>query len=247
MTQNSQQIEKQRLLVFDLAGTLIDEGSEAPVRAFEEAFKKVGHPTTRETIVRYMGTNKREHIGYILTEMDHESWGKRFQGTATMTREQVYMDILERVYESFNVMMAEVIYDHIKPIDKVPEVIERLKTEKNFNVVITTGYNLPIRDIIVSESRKYWTLPGPIICGDSVTIGRPWPYLIFRAMEVHGTQRPSLVTKIGDTLVDIYAAQNAGVRGVGVCTGTLKMEDWKSHKIPAMTSVSNWFKEFPET
>ena len=73
MTQNSHHIEKQKLLVFDLAGTLIDEGSEAPVRAFEEAFKQAGHPTTRETIVRYMGTNKREHIGYILTEMDNDS------------------------------------------------------------------------------------------------------------------------------------------------------------------------------
>ena len=59
-----------------------------------------------------------------------------------------------------------------------------------------------------------------IVCGDDVTLGRPAPDLIFRAIEAAGASSVSRVANIGDTALDLEAGHNAGVRwNIGVLSG----------------------------
>jgi len=55
---------------------------------------------------------------------------------------------------------------------------------------------------------------------DDVSQGRPAPYLIFRAMEATGVLDVHRVANVGDTVLDLQAGWNAGVRwNIGVLSG----------------------------
>jgi phosphonatase-like hydrolase len=59
-----------------------------------------------------------------------------------------------------------------------------------------------------------------VVCGDDVPRGRPAPYLIFRCMEAAGVDSVRRVMSVGDTVLDLRAGHNAGVRfNVGVLSG----------------------------
>ncbi len=59
-----------------------------------------------------------------------------------------------------------------------------------------------------------------VVCGDDVTAGRPAPYLIFHAMEATGVVDVATVANVGDTVLDLGAGANAGVRwNIGVWSG----------------------------
>ena len=59
-----------------------------------------------------------------------------------------------------------------------------------------------------------------VVCGDDVPRGRPAPYLIFHAMEATGASDVHKVANVGDTILDLQAASNAGVRwNIGVLSG----------------------------
>jgi len=62
-----------------------------------------------------------------------------------------------------------------------------------------------------------------------VSAGRPAPYLIHHAMELTGVTEVGRVLAAGDTVVDLLAAHNAGVIGVGVLTGALTRAQLAEH------------------
>ena len=51
-------------------------------------------------------------------------------------------------------------------------------------------------------------------------MGRPYPYMIFRNMEMLKVSSVSAVIKVGDTISDIKEGKNAGVFTVGVIEGS---------------------------
>ena len=64
-----------------------------------------------------------------------------------------------------------------------------------------------------------------LIASDEVLEGRPSPEMILTLMERHGIEDPSLVMKVGDTMVDIQEGQNARCGlVVGVTTGAYSRE-----------------------
>ncbi len=59
-----------------------------------------------------------------------------------------------------------------------------------------------------------------LIFSDDVPMGRPAPYMIFRAMESVGVTRVRAVVKVGDTPADLLEGTHAGASGVvGVTSG----------------------------
>jgi phosphonoacetaldehyde hydrolase len=72
--------QKLRALIFDWAGTTVDFGSLAPVRAIQKAFQEFGVPVDESTVRRDMGLPKRNHIAQIFsTEKVQAAW-KNSQG-----------------------------------------------------------------------------------------------------------------------------------------------------------------------
>ncbi|RPJ40750.1 MAG: HAD family hydrolase, partial [Deltaproteobacteria bacterium] len=88
-------------------------------------------------------------------------------------------------------------------------------------IALTTGFYRKVADMILQKVGWNSDTVEASICSDEVAMGRPAPYLIFRAMESTGITDVRRVVNIGDTTLDLLSAVNAGVLGnVGVLTGT---------------------------
>jgi phosphonoacetaldehyde hydrolase len=55
-------------VVFDFAGTIVDYGSCAPLAAFLDVFAAFGCPVSPSVARAPMGSNKRDHIVYLIIE-----------------------------------------------------------------------------------------------------------------------------------------------------------------------------------
>ena len=59
-------MDNYKAVIFDLAGTLIDHGSCAPVAAFVDLFHAHGIKVDASLVRSYMGLGKREHLEALL-------------------------------------------------------------------------------------------------------------------------------------------------------------------------------------
>ena len=66
MIQPQHQPAKLQTVIFDLAGTLVDFGSRAPVLAFQRLFTDLGIEVSEAQAREPMGSEKRSHIARIL-------------------------------------------------------------------------------------------------------------------------------------------------------------------------------------
>jgi phosphonatase-like hydrolase len=93
-------------------------------------------------------------------------------------------------------------------------------------IAIDTGFDRRIADTILN--RFGWREKGLIdvsVTSDEVANGRPYPDMIFRAMELTGVDSPEQVLKVGDTASDLQQGTVAGCKYVvGVTTGAYTRE-----------------------
>ena len=118
------------------------------------------------------------------------------------------------IYQDFNAQLNEA-YRSVPPIAGAEEAIRKLR-ENGYLVAATTGFD---REIVVPIFRrlgweKYFVA---VVASNDVSRGRPSPYMLFHAMETAGVDSVAAVMAVGDTPLDLQAANNAGLRGmVGV-------------------------------
>ena len=191
------------LVVFDMAGTTVRAADWVPA-AFHEAFDKVGVVLSEEEVQSVRGKSKREAISAILTR--HLSAADERQLAAG-----VYSDferILTERYEEYGVEL----------IDGADETLEWLKNQ-GVKVALSTGFDRPLAELLLQMTGWDKSID-VVVCNEDVPRGRPAPYLIFRAMEWTGSECIHRVAAVGDTVSDLQAAFNAGVRwSIGVLSG----------------------------
>ena len=183
------------LVVFDIAGTLIEDHDEV-TSAFHAAFVKNGIEVSREQLREWKGGAKREVI-------------RRFAGEDSALVESTFADfrrILETEY-----------LRSLQPITGAEEAVRELK-RRGVKTATITGFYRELRDAIL-EHLGWRELFDAHISSDDVSHGRPAPDLIFRAMEATGAADVHKVMVVGDTPLDVQAATNAGAIAVAVLTG----------------------------
>lgn len=93
--------------------------------------------------------------------------------------------------------------------------------------MLDTGFDRAITQAIVD--RLGWQRDGKIdfsVTSDEVAQGRPYPDLIFKAMELTGVTDPGSVMKVGDTPSDLQEGSAGGCRYVvGVTTGAFTRKE----------------------
>lgn len=211
------------LAALDMAGTTIDDGGAVYVAlndAVVEDPVNAGGSIRPEDLQTWMGTEKRAAIR-ALTEIVS---GVRPDEAA-----------VDRMFLRFRQQLTKAYHDRPPaPIDGVLTAFAALR-ERGIRIALTTGFS---RDIVgpLLESLD-WTVGGDtgtvdaVVCGDEVLSGRPAPYLIFRAMERTGVDSVERVVVAGDTVADLQAGINAGVRGVvGVASGALSFAQLAPHR-----------------
>ena len=85
-----------------------------------------------------------------------------------------------------------------------------------------------------------------MVTGDDVAQGRPAPFMIFHAMEAAKVGNLAEVIAVGDTPLDIQAANNGGVRGIGVLSGAGTEDKLRAEKpaaiLPSVAALPEWLK-----
>ena len=164
-------------IIFDWAGTTVDYGCFAPVKAFIEAFEHYGITPTLEEVRKPMGMLKIDHVRTMLS-MDRISqlWEEK-QGRKWTE------DDVRKVYELSESKILEIVHNYAQPKPYVVETVEKLR-EMGLKIGSTTGYTDEMMALVVPEAARMGYSPDCWFSPDSTNKkGRPYPYMIFRNME----------------------------------------------------------------
>ncbi|WP_194189847.1 phosphonoacetaldehyde hydrolase [Clostridium chrysemydis] len=206
-----------KCVIFDWAGTTVDFGCFAPVNVFIQIFKDAGIDVTNEEARLPMGMLKIDHIREMLKmERIRNEWKFKYKRDFTE-------DDVNNLYKEFEPALLKSLKDYT---DIKPNVLETIKTlrERGIKIGSTTGYTDKMMEIVVSEAKKKGYSPDFYITPDSTnSLGRPYPYMIFRNMEELKILSPKEIIKVGDTNSDILEGKNAGVTTVGITVGSSNM------------------------
>lgn len=185
---------KIELVVFDVAGTTVRD-EDVVLGAVMHAFARHDlHPDPVE-VNRYMGIPKPEMIARFVAD-------DRSNGNGSSAALAIHQTFLTEITDAYR----------DGPVAEIPGARETFVAlrERGIKVALDTGFERATLDLILA--RLGWD-DGVLDCtvaSDEVARGRPFPFLIFRAMERCGISAVGNVAKVGDTPADIREGHAAG-------------------------------------
>lgn len=216
-----------QLVVFDLAGTTVKENFDVQ-RILKNAFAKARLEITIEQANKVMGIPKPVAIRQLLEQVKHDS---------------INDEIIRTIHADFVTDMIR-FYEHDQSVQEnagVTETFKKLK-QQGVKVVVDTGFDRPIVDALLN--RMGWSANGLIdgsVTSDEVAHGRPYPDLIYRAMEITGVLDVKTVAKVGDTISDLQEGHAAGCGWViGIASGAFSKSQL------ALVSHTHLIDQIPE-
>jgi phosphonoacetaldehyde hydrolase len=207
----------------DWAGTAVDHGSIAPVKALEDVFHEYGITPPRSLVRRHMGLAKKDHIRKLLEEPEvKEQW------TALHHAPPQEHDV-ELLYAEFAPQMMEVLAGYATVISGVVDAVEAMRA-RGMKIAGTTGYTRSMLDRLETLAAAQGYRTDRSLAPEDAGGGRPFPWMCYRlAMDLRIYPLFACV-KIGDTESDIAEGRNAGMWTIGVTRSGnavgLSEDDW---------------------
>jgi phosphonatase-like hydrolase len=196
------------LLVSDFAGTAMHEAG-AVLAAYRTALAEAAIPFSEADLAARRGANKRAVFEELAARRYDPAEAPAVAGRALATFE----DRLLREYET-------------GPVEEVPGAGGAFRALRRAGVklALTSGFPRPLVDLLLR--RLEWEdLFDATLAGDDVPLGRPAPYLIYRAMMDTEVVDVGRVAVAGDTPLDLEAGANARAGWViGVLSGAHGLE-----------------------
>jgi phosphonatase-like hydrolase len=194
------------LVIFDLGGTTIRDTGLVP-QALTAALQAGGFEVTPAQLSQARGASKREVIRRFL-EGRFQPGDPQIEAAA----KHIFADFQARLAGGFAAGGA-------LPIPGAAETFAWLRRHRIL-IAFNTGFDRAITTLVLSALHWDTEVAAAVVCGDDVAQGRPAPYMIFHAMEAAGVTGVSRVAVVGDTVLDLQAGANAGVRwNIGVLSG----------------------------
>jgi phosphonatase-like hydrolase len=219
-----------KLVVLDIGGTLIQDHGEVPT-AMMNALSKRHIPATAAEIADWRGASKRGMIRHFVER--------------AMKPGKDRDALVEAINADFNTQ-AEKAYANIQPIAGAEDALKRMQG-MGLTLATTTGFGRELNDQILHHLgwQKYFIV---MVSSDDVVDGRPAPFMIFHAMEAAHVDNVKDVVAVGDTPLDLQAANNAGVAGaIGVWSGAATQEKLRKEKysqlLPSVASLPELLKK----
>jgi phosphonatase-like hydrolase len=214
-----------KLVVFDLAGTTVKDNGEVAY-AFTAALAEHNIEVTSERLRSLRGSSKREAVLRFIPEGPDRA----------RHAEAVYASFREHLAERYRV-------EGIEPVEGAERIFQGLRAQ-GVRVALNTGFDRDITGLLLTALDWGERIVDAVVCSDDVMQGRPAPYLIFHAMEATGTISVQQVANVGDTVLDLKAGHNAGVRwNVGVLSGAhdrqLLEQAPHTHLLQSITELLN--------
>lgn len=204
-----------KLIVFDMAGTIINENNVV-YKTLHEAINRQGFNFSLDEVLRYgAGKEKHQAIKDILNS-------KNIKYTLNGVSQTIFNDFSELLKLNYEKLAVET-------FSKTEEVFEKLK-EKGIKIALNTGYNRETALLLLDKIN--WVIGkqyDALITASDVENGRPAADMIFKAMELFNIVNSKEVVKVGDSIIDIEEGKTANCAiTIGVTTGAHTEEQLKS-------------------
>ncbi len=199
------------LVVFDLAGTTVKDNQDVHT-VLRKAMAQFGVTILLEEANEVMGIPKPVAIRLLLKK----------KGISPIDD-----NLVDDIHAIFVADMIDFYQHNVRVEEKkgVSSTFKRLK-ELKMKVAVDTGFDRPITNALLN--RVGWLAAGLIDCSvtsDEVLRGRPYPDLIFKAMELTHITDAKNVAKVGDTPSDLQEGNSAGCGlVVGITSGAFSRE-----------------------
>lgn len=197
-------INEIEMVVFDMAGTTINE-QNIVYKSLHKSINKFGIDVSLELVLS-LGAGKEKHqaIKDILEHINILDSNKS-----------------QEIFEYFKeILDEEYLKAKVLPIEGVENVLQNLKKD-GVKVVLNTGYSSHVANTLLEKLNwKKDNQFDALITADDVELGRPFPDMINKAMQLFGIKDASKVLKAGDSAIDIEEGKNAkcGIT-IGVLSG----------------------------
>lgn len=194
-----------KLVVFDMAGTVINEGNVV-YKTLQRAANEGGIEVSLDQVLE-IGAGKEKSNALI--------------DIAAKFAPAMSKDSVDKIFNEFLILLELAYRDlNVSPAQGAEELFLELRRRKIFTA-LNTGYNKHTTDQLLSKLgwSKEQTVD-EIVTASDVLYSRPHPDMIFFGMESLGIKDAKLVMKIGDSQIDIEEGKNAGCAvTVGITTG----------------------------
>jgi phosphonatase-like hydrolase len=201
---------KIKMVVFDMAGTTIDEDNVV-YKTLQEAIVKHSISVTLDEVLSYgAGKEKLQAIMDILDQTNHPASA----------------EIVKEIYNYFiNQLTVNYTTLEIKALPNVERVFKEL-IQRNIKVVLNTGYNRETAESLIDKLGWKSSVDFDLlVTASDVKQNRPQPDMILFAMKELNITDPLSVIKIGDSAIDILEGKNAGCcLNIGITTGAQTKE-----------------------
>ncbi|MBS1520844.1 MAG: HAD-IA family hydrolase [Bacteroidetes bacterium] len=196
---------KIKMVVFDMAGTTIDENNVV-YKTVQKAINEAGFDLSlEEVLTQGAGKEKLQAIKDVLS-----AYADNNDET-----------LANQIYQRFIVHLAEAYHKlDILPQPNATELFAGLK-ERNILRVLNTGYDRQTAQTIIDKlgwekGREF----DELVTATEVHKNRPNPDMIWYAMKEFGIDDSKTVIKVGDSTIDIEEGKNAGcILSIGITTG----------------------------
>ncbi len=194
-----------RMVVFDMAGTTVDEGNLV-YKTLHKILVHNGINCTLDEVLTYgAGKEKRKAIVDIIA----------FSNTPITIQE------VDEIFIQFLKALSEAYKNAVVQPQKYAEEIFSALHKQGILLVLNTGYDTNTANALLKKLN--WVVGVTIDClvtASDVSNGRPNPDMIHLAMKQFDITDPSTVAKVGDSIIDIEEGKNANCGlVVGITTG----------------------------
>lgn len=201
---------KIKMVVFDMAGTTVDEDNVV-YKTLQEAIAKNSIAVTLDEVLKHgAGKEKLQAIVDILEQTNNAS--------STALVKKIYDYFIEKLTRNYENL-------EVKALPNVERVFKELMDRK-IKVVLNTGYNRETAESLIEKLGWELSLDYDLlVTASDVKQNRPQPDMILLAMSVLNINDPSGIIKVGDSGIDILEGRNANCGlNIGITSGAQTRE-----------------------
>lgn len=198
-----------RAIVFDWAGTMIDFGCMAPVRALVDVFAEEGIALSPEEARRDMGKAKLDHLRALFADKNVQARWRTRNGRTSSEAD------IQRLYQKLVPAMQEAAGACSQLIPGAAETVAELRA-LGIKIGSGTGYTRDMMADILPRAAEQGYAPEVVVCAGETPSGRPAPLMTWKALIELDAWPARACIKVDDAPVGIEEGRLAGCWTVGV-------------------------------
>jgi HAD superfamily hydrolase (TIGR01509 family) len=203
-----------KVIIFDFDGTLLDSYN-AHIAAYKEVFTSIGLELKEEELTKRFGKSTKSILSGILPTQ--------------------FLPEVERLAKKKHELFSKRLHE-VKLYPGVKETLKALK-KRSISIALASSMNrASLRKILDRFGIKQYF--DTVISAKDVKRGKPYPDILLEAAKRLGKKTGECLV-IGDSIYDILAARNAGVKVTIVGNNPYQIEEIKKQNVPIVRSIKD--------